>query len=97
MSERQIPCDLTDMWNVKHDTNEPIYEREMEQTGGCQGRELKEGCSGRLGLADTSFIYRMDNNKVLLYSTGNYIQYFVITHNGKECEKYKHICVYLFI
>ena len=24
------------------------------------------------------------NNKVLLYSTGNYIQYPVIKHNGKE-------------
>ena len=26
-------------------------------------------------------------NKVLLYSTGNYIQYFVINHNRKEYEK----------
>ena len=24
------------------------------------------------------------NNKVLLYSTGNYIQYPMINHNGKE-------------
>ena len=24
------------------------------------------------------------NNKVLLYSTGNYIQYVIIHHNGKE-------------
>ena len=34
-----------------------------------------------------TIIYRMDNNKVLLYSTGNYIQYPVINHNGKEYEK----------
>ena len=27
------------------------------------------------------------NNKVLPYSTGNYIQYPVINHNGKEYEK----------
>ena len=27
------------------------------------------------------------NNKVLLYSIGNYIQYPVINHNGKEYEK----------
>ena len=34
------------------------------------------------------------NNKVLLYSTGNYIQYPVINHNGKEYEKeYVHICI----
>ena len=33
-----------------------------------------------------TIIYRMDN-KVLLYSTGNYSQYTVISHNGKEYEK----------
>ena len=26
-------------------------------------------------------------NKDLLHSTGNYIQYPMINHNGKECEK----------
>ena len=30
-----------------------------------------------------SYIERI-NNKVLLYSTGNYIQYPIINHNGKE-------------
>ena len=32
------------------------------------------------------------NSKVLLYSTGNYIQYPVINHNGKEYKK-----VYLYV
>ena len=32
-------------------------------------------------------------NKVLLYSTGNYIQYPVINHNGKEYEK-ECACIY---
>ena len=27
------------------------------------------------------------NNKVLLFSMGNYIQYLLINHNGKEYEK----------
>ena len=27
------------------------------------------------------------NNKILLYSTGNYIQCPMISHNGKEYEK----------
>ena len=39
------------------------------------------------GVRDASYyIYRM-NNKVLLCSTGNYIQYPVINHNGKEHKK----------
>ena len=33
------------------------------------------------------------NNKVLLYSTENYIQYPMINHNGKECIK-KNVYVY---
>lgn len=34
------------------------------------------------------------NNKVLLYSTGNYIQYPVINHNRKEYEKeYIYVCI----
>ena len=33
------------------------------------------------------------NNKILLYSTGNSIQYPVINHSGKEYEKIIHICI----
>ena len=32
-------------------------------------------------------VYKLDNQQDLLYSTGNYIQYLVITYNGKESEK----------
>ena len=28
--KRQIPHDLTHMWNLKYDTNEPIYETETD-------------------------------------------------------------------
>ena len=44
------------------------------------------------------------NNKVLLCSTGNYFQYVVVNHNGKEYEKksmyiytYVHIYIYIYI
>ena len=33
------------------------------------------------------------NNKVLLYSTGNYIQYPVINHKGKEIKKNVYMCI----
>ena len=39
------------------------------------------------------------NNKILLYSTENYIQYPVINHNGKEYEKeciYIHTHIYIY-
>ena len=35
----------------------------------------------------------MDEKKALLYSTGNYIQYPVINHNGKEYLKH---CLYAY-
>ena len=41
-------------------------------------------------------MYIMDNNKVLLYSRGNYIQHPVINHNGKAYEK-ECVCVYIYI
>ena len=30
--ERQIPYDITYMWNLKYGTNEPIYETETDST-----------------------------------------------------------------
>ena len=50
-----------------------------------KGKGVGEGRIGSLELAGT-------NNKVLLYSTENYIQYPVTNHNGKECEReYTHV------
>ena len=28
--ERQIPCDITCMWNLKYSTNEPIFKTETD-------------------------------------------------------------------
>ena len=33
------------------------------------------------------------DNKVLLYNTGNYVQYLRINYNGKEYEKRMDICI----
>ena len=46
------------------------------------GNSIKE-----LWVLESQGIPRNPKNKVLLYSTGNYIQYPVINHNGKEYEK----------
>ena len=40
-----------------------------------------------LGLTETYYYIHKINNKNLLYSTENYIQYLVITYNEKESEK----------
>ena len=47
------------------------------------------------------YIYiKYKNNGNLLDTTENYIQYLVITYNGKESVKecvYVHMCVYIYI
>jgi len=56
-----------------------------------KGQGVGEGRSGSLGLSDgyTQWIH----NKVLLHSTGNYIQYPGINYNEKEHEK--EVCIYV--
>ena len=40
---------------------------------------------GEFGISRYKLLYiKQINNKVLLYSTGNYSQYLVITYNGRE-------------
>ena len=49
--------------------------------------KLELGVSWRVGFVSTEWI----NNRVLLYSTGNY----VINHNGKEHKKHTYVCAVL--
>ena len=53
------------------------------------------GLDWEFGISRCKVVYiEWINNKVLLYSTGNYIQYPVINHNGKEYEKE---CIYIYM
>ena len=61
----------------------------MVARGSCGGGNDWEVGTSRFKLLYTEWI----NNKVLLCSTGNYIQYPVINHNGKE---YKEECLYVY-
>ena len=87
------------MWTLKYDTSELIYEIFMDtedRLAGCQGGGRdRRGIDWEFGISRCKLLYReWMNNKVLLYSIGNYIQYPVINHNRKEYEKeYIHMCV----
>ena len=60
--------------------------RHKEQTCGSQ-REGGKVMDWEFGVSRYKLVYRewIENKKVPLYSTRNYIQYPVINHNGKEC------------
>ena len=58
--------------------------RPREQTCGCQGR----GMDWEFGVSRCKLLHlEWINNKILLYSTGNYSQSPGINHNGKEYKK----------
>ena len=42
-------------------------------------------------------ICRMVNSKVLLCNTGKYIQYPIVSHNGKRIRKRVCACVYIYV
>ncbi len=60
---------------------DPRFEFAKREKGG-EGKDWESEIS-RCKLLHIGWI----NNKILLYSTGNYIQYPVINHNGKEYKK----------
>ena len=53
------------------------------------------GMDWEFGISRCKLLYiEWINNKVVLYSTGNYMQYPVINPNGKEYEKE---CIHIYV
>ena len=90
------------MWNLKENgTNEIIYKTEADSQTQKTNLWLPKGKGGinqELGIKIYTLLYiKYITNKDLLYSTGNYIQYLVITYNGRECRKRIYIFIYIYI
>ena len=93
---------ISRVWNLNYDSNKLIYEtetdsRHREQTCGFQGGGLVvcEGMDWEFGISRCKLLFReWINIKVPLYSTGNYIQYLVINHNGMEMNMRKFSYIY---
>ena len=76
-------------------TKQKYTHRHRKQTYGYQ-----RGNTGRINQEFGIYMYtllyiKQITKKDLLYSTGNYTQYLVITYNGKESEK-EFIYIYYF-
>ena len=75
--ERQIPYNITYMWNLKYDTNEPVYKTEADSQ--TENRLVvvkgKRGMNWEFGVSKCKLLHlEWINNKAILYSIGNYIQ-----------------------
>ena len=74
------------MTQMNLSTKQKQTHRHREQI--CQGEGGGEGMDWEFGVNRCKLVYtEWISNKVLLYSTGNYIQYPMINHNGKEYKK----------
>ena len=77
--------------SLKNDTNELIYKTKIDPQTQKTNMVIKgegwERINQELGLTNTLLYIKYITNKDLLYSTGSYTQYFVITYKGKESEK----------
>ena len=77
-----IICRIQNMAQRNQSTKQKQTHRHRKQTYGCQGGLRKDW---ELGISKCKLLYTgWINNKVLLYTMENYIQYPVIKHNGKE-------------
>ena len=90
------------MTQMNLSTKQKQTHRHREQTGGCQrGGGCGGGMEWEVGVSRCKLVYiGWINNKVLLYSIGNYIQYPGINHNGKEYKKeciYRYAYIYAYI
>ena len=92
------PYDITYRQNLKHDTNEHIYETEIGSW--TQRTDLwlpGKGArvDGEPGARRCKLLYTGWVNKVLLHNAGNWIQCPEIHRNGKEYER-KCVCIYIY-
>ena len=75
--------------------------RHRGQTGSCQREGGRGGMEWEIGACRCESLYKEQrNNKVLLCSTGNYIQYPVINDNENNREEeciYMRVCIYTYV
>ena len=82
-TERQIPYDATYIQDLKYDANELIYKTETDSQTQKTNLWLPKGKGmgrDKLEVQDQQIqttIHKQINNKVLLYSIGNHIQYLI--------------------
>lgn len=82
----------TFMWNLKYDTDEPIYETEGDSRSQRTGMWLPGGGEwrGGMGVRDwqmQTITHRVETNKVLLHGTGNQNQDPAVNQNGGGYEE----------
>ena len=75
--KRQLPYDITYLWNLKYGTDDSIYKTETdqgqgEQSCGIQGEGGRGKMSGQFRVLESKLLFlKWMGNGALMYSTGN--------------------------
>ena len=97
---RQILNNITYKWNLKYYANQHIYKTKKDSQIQRTNFWLPRSGMGRkdweFGIIKLLYI-RWINNKVLLYSTGNYIQYHLTIHYIDIIYRQICVCVCVYI
>ena len=102
--EKQISYEITYVWNLNMtQMNLSLKQKQTRRERTDVWLPCEKGLGGgvdwEFGVSRCKQFYiGWINNKILLYSTGNYIQYLMINHNEKEyiCKKKNvYMCVYI--
>ena len=99
--KRHMSYDITHMWNLKYGRHELIYERETNSRTWRIDLWLPRRRVGRdweFGISWCKLLcIGWVNNKVTLYSIGNYIQYPVISQMEKQIYIYIYTHIYIYV
>ena len=91
-------CGIWNMTQMNLPANQKQTHRHRKQTCGCQGGAawerdgVREAGASRCRLVDKQWT----DNKVLLYSTENQVQYPMISHSGKNILKIMYILIHIY-
>ena len=82
-------CGIQTMTQISWSVKQTQTHRHRGQICSCQGQGGRGGVEREFGISRCTLLQYKEwiNNQAPLYGTGNYIQYPVISHNGKEQEK----------
>ena len=99
-----MPDDITYMWDLKyekmdlHTKDKQTHRHKRTDLWLPRGRGCQGGMDKKFGISRCKLLYtEWINNKVLLYSTGSYVQYPVINNNGKDFEKRISLYISLYL
>ena len=97
IAQRKLCVPLFRGYTIRNHVSKAHVYRHREQTVVAKGETVKQGMEWEFGISRCRLLHiKWKNNKVLLYSTENYIQYPMVNHNGNIYIERERKWIYLY-